>query len=78
MRTQPTTRADQHKQENIMKTSIKHIVPWLAVAGIAGAIAAAPLANAAPDPCTPYGTDPMSPCIFGYHAADSVQYDSPF
>jgi len=60
-----------------MKTSIKLIAPWLAAAGIAAAIAAAPLANAT-DPCTPYGTDPMSPCIFGYHVADAPQYDSPF
>ena len=61
-----------------MKTTIKLIAPWLAAAGIAGAIAAAPLANAAEDPCTPYGTESMSPCIFGYHPANTPQSDVPF
>ncbi|PXX00754.1 hypothetical protein [Mycolicibacterium moriokaense] len=61
-----------------MKTSIKYIAPWLAVAGIAGAIAVAPFANADADPCTPYGTDPMSPCIWGYHPANTQQFDVPF
>jgi hypothetical protein len=61
-----------------MNTTIKHIAPWLAAAGIAGAIALAPIANAATDPCVPYGTDPMSPCIFGYHPANTPQMDVPF
>lgn len=61
-----------------MKTSIKPIAPWLAAAGITAAIAAAPLASAAADPCTAYGTDPTSPCIFGYHTADTQQFDVPF
>jgi hypothetical protein len=33
-----------------MKTAIKHIAPWLAAAGIARAIALAPIANAAMTP----------------------------
>ncbi|MCW2514739.1 MAG: hypothetical protein JWR11_3781 [Mycobacterium sp.] len=61
-----------------MKMSIKFIAPWLAAAGIAAAIAAAPLASASEDPCTPYGTDPMSPCIWGYHPANTQQFDVPF
>jgi hypothetical protein len=61
-----------------MKTSVKYIAPWLAAAGIAGAIALAPFANADTDPCTPLGTDPMSPCIWGYHPANTTQMDVPF
>jgi hypothetical protein len=61
-----------------MKTAIKYLAPWLAVAAIGGAIALAPIANADTDPNTPYGTDPMSPAIFGYHTANSPQVDVPF
>jgi hypothetical protein len=61
-----------------MKTAIKYLAPWLAVAAIGGAIALAPMANADTDPNTPYGTDPMSPAIFGYHTANSQQVDVPF
>jgi hypothetical protein len=61
-----------------MKTAIKHFAPWLAVAAIGGAVALAPIASADTDPSTPYGTDPMSPAIFGYHTADSPQADVPF
>jgi len=61
-----------------MKTAIKHLAPWLAVAAIGGAIALAPIASADTDPTTPYGTDPMSPAIFGYHTANSPQVDVPF
>jgi hypothetical protein len=61
-----------------MRTSIKYIAPWLGAAGIAGAIAVAPFANATTDPCTAYGTDPMSPCIWGYHPANTQQFDVPF
>lgn len=61
-----------------MKTPFKYLTPLLTAAGIAGAIAVAPLASAATDPCTPYGTDPMSPCVSGYHPADTQQFDVPF
>ena len=61
-----------------MKTTIKLIAPWLAEPASSGAIAAAPLANADTDPCTPLGTDPTSPCIFGYHPAYTQQFDAPF
>ena len=66
-----------------MKTTIKYVAPWLAAAAIGGAVALAPIASAAThpahaataatasapdtDPATPYGTDPESPAIFGYH-----------
>ncbi len=55
-----------------MKTPIKYIAPWLAAAAIGGAVALAPIASAAPDPAVPYGTEPTSPYIFGYHASNDV------
>ena len=58
--------------ENIMKTTIKYIAPWLAAAAISGAIALAPIASAATDPTTPYGTDPVNPYIFGFHTSNDV------
>jgi len=61
-----------------MKTAIKYLAPWLAAAAIGGAIALAPVANADTDPNTSYGTDPMSPAIFGYHTWDSAHMDVPF
>jgi hypothetical protein len=60
------------KQENIMKTTIKYIAPWLAAAAIGGAIALAPIASADTDPVVPYGTNPTSPYIFGYHTSNDV------
>jgi hypothetical protein len=66
------------RQEKIMKIAIKHLAPWLAVAAIGGAVALAPIASADTDPNTPYGTNPMSPAIFGYHTANSPQVDVPF
>jgi hypothetical protein len=82
----------------VMKTKITHVAPWLAAAAIGGAIALAPIANAAThpapapsagaspsavgrpgtDPSTPYGTDPMSPNIFGYHTWLGDDKDVPF
>ena len=38
------------KQENIVRTAIKYIAPWLAAATIGGAIGLAPVASASPDP----------------------------
>jgi hypothetical protein len=66
------------RPEKIMKTAIRHLAPWLAVAAIGGAVALAPIASADTDPSTPYGTGPMSPAIFGYHTANSPQVDVPF
>jgi hypothetical protein len=75
----------------IMKTKITHVTPWLAAAAIGGAIALAPIASAASavaspsavgsagtDPSTPYGTDPVSPDIFGYHTWLGDDTDVPF
>ena len=81
-----------------METKIKYLAPWLAAAAIGGAIALAPVADAAThrapvpstpsspssvgragtDPSTPYGTNPMSPYIFGYHTWLGDDKDVPF
>jgi hypothetical protein len=82
-----------------MKTAIKYVAPWLAAAAIGGAIALAPIASAATppapsathpasagtDPLVPFGTDPHSPYVFGYHISDhdeanttNGQVDVPF
>jgi hypothetical protein len=55
-----------------MKTTIKYISPWLAAAAIGAAIAFAPTANADTNPVVPYGTNPTSPYIFGYHTSNEV------
>ena len=41
-------------------------------------MALAPIPNADTDPATPYGTDPMSPALFGYHYADGPHVGVPF
>lgn len=53
-----------------MHTLIKYTTPWLAVAAIGGAIALAPIASADTDPAVPYGTEPHSPYILGYHVSN--------
>jgi hypothetical protein len=74
--------------------AIKYVAPWLAAAAIGTAIALAPTASAAThptpaptrsaptvtdsDPATPYGTDPESPAIFGYHTWRDNDVDVPF
>jgi hypothetical protein len=50
-----------------MKRTIKHVAPWLAAAAIGGAIALAPIAGADTDPLVPYGPNPTSPYVPGYH-----------
>jgi hypothetical protein len=68
-----------------MKATIKRIVPWLAAAAIGGAIALAPIANADTNPAVPYGTNPTSPYVLGYHVSNhdeanttNGQVDVPF
>jgi hypothetical protein len=82
-----------------MKTTIKYLAPWMAAAAIGGAVALAPIASAATppalhsapsasagtDPLVPFGTDPQSPYVFGYHVSDhdeanttNGQVDLPF
>ena len=77
--------------------AIKYVAPWLAAAAIGGAVALAPIASAATpapatttgtagtDPLVPFGTDPHSPYVFGYHTSDhdesnttNGQLDVPF
>jgi hypothetical protein len=53
-----------------MKAMIKHLAPWLAGAAIGGAIALAPIASADTNPAVPYGTDPGSPYVLGYHVSN--------
>jgi hypothetical protein len=53
-----------------MNTVIKYLAPWLAVAGIGGAIAFAPIALADTDPAVPYGTNPHSPYVLGFHVSN--------
>ena len=55
-----------------MKSTICYIATWLAAAAMGGAIALAPIANADTDPAVPYGTNPTSPDIFGYHTSNDV------
>ena len=61
-----------NKPEDIMKTSTKRITLGLVATAIGLAIALAPAANADTDPGVAYGTDPLSPAIFGYHTSNEV------
>jgi hypothetical protein len=61
-----------------MKKTIKSVAPWLIAGTIGAAIALAPIASADTDPNTPYGTDPTSPAIFGYHPWLGDNVDVPF
>ncbi|MDT5194697.1 MAG: hypothetical protein QOF88_5003 [Mycobacterium sp.] len=72
-----------NSQENMMKT-MKYVAPLLAAAG-AAAIALAPIASANTDPAVPFGTDPQSPYVLGYHVSNhdeanttNGQVDVPF
>jgi hypothetical protein len=81
--------------------AIKYLAPSLAAAAIGGAIVLAPIASAATvstpathsapaagpgtDPLVPYGTDPQSPYVLGYHVSNhdeanttNGQLDVPF
>jgi len=66
-----------------MRTNIKRGAPLVAAA-VGAAIAFAPIAGADTDPSTPYGTNPESPAIYGYHTSNDVansadsQQDVPF
>ena len=72
--------------------AIEYVAPWLAAAAIGGAVALAPIAGAATaptpisgpavagtagtDPLVPFGTDPHSPYVFGYHVSDHDEADT--
>ena len=66
----PTMTRPGHHQENIMKTAIKYIAPWLAAAAIGASIALAPIASADTDPLVPNGGDPHVPYQLGLHVSD--------
>jgi hypothetical protein len=53
-----------------MKATVKYIAPWLAAAAIGGAIALAPIASADTNPVVPYGTDPQTSYVPGYHVSN--------
>lgn len=59
-------------------TTVKRLAPWLAAAAIGAAIALTPIASADTDPAVPYGTNPTSPAIFGYHTWIGDDVDVPF
>jgi hypothetical protein len=68
-----------------MRTLGKFTAAWLVAAAIGGAIALAPTASANTDPLVPYGTDPHSRYVMGYHVSNhdeanttNGQIDSPF
>ena len=68
-----------------MKTTTKRLAPWLAAAAIGGAIVMAPIASADTNPAVPYGTDPHSPYVLGFHESNhdeanttNGQVDVPF
>jgi hypothetical protein len=50
-----------------MRALTKYVAPLMAAGAIGATIALAPIASANTDPVTPYGTDPTSPAVFGYH-----------
>ena len=73
------------QQEKLMKTTAKYVAPWLAAAAIGAAIVLAPTASADTDPLVPFGTDPHSPYVLGYHVSNhdeanttNGQVDVPF
>jgi hypothetical protein len=68
-----------------MKASIKFIAPALGAAAVGAAIVLAPIASANTDPLVPYGTDPHTPYVLGYHVSNhdeanttNGQLDTPF
>ena len=70
---------------NIKKASIKFIAPAVGAAAVGAAIVLAPIARANTDPLVPYGTDPHTPYVLGYHVSNhdesyttNGQLDTPF
>jgi hypothetical protein len=61
-----------------MKMIKKCVAALVAAAAIGATVALAPVASANTDPVTPYGTDPTSPAIFGYHQWYGDDTDVPF
>jgi hypothetical protein len=68
-----------------MKMTAKHIAPWLTAAAIGAAIVLAPTASADTNPLVPFGSDPHSPYVTGFHVSNhdeanttNGQLDTPF
>lgn len=68
-----------------MRKSIKFIAPALGAAAIGATLVLAPIASADTDPAVPYGTDPHSSYVLGYHVSNhdesnttNGQVDTPF
>ena len=68
-----------------MKASFKFIAPALGAAAVGAALVLAPIASANTDPLVPYGTDPHTPYVLGYHVSNhdeanttNGQLDTPF
>jgi hypothetical protein len=79
------TRANRITEEHMMKATAKYIAPWLAAAAIGAGIVLAPIASADTDPLVPYGTNPHSPYVEGFHVSNHDEsntsngfVDSPF
>lgn len=53
-----------------MRIKLNYIAPGLAAAAIGGAIALAPIASADTNPLVPYGTDPQTSYVPGYHVSN--------
>jgi hypothetical protein len=77
--------ANPATRRHIMKASIKFIAPALGAAAIGAAVVLAPIASADTNPLVPYGTDPHTPYVLGYHVSNhdesyttNGQLDTPF
>jgi len=59
-----------------MKRIIKCVAPWVAATAVGGAIALAPIASADTNPLVPYGPNPTSPYVPGYHVDNQDEVDT--
>jgi hypothetical protein len=51
-------------------------IGWLVAAGVAGAVAFAPVAGATPDPLVPDGPNPQVGVSLGHHASSHDEIDT--
>jgi hypothetical protein len=58
----------------MMNRTIKYVAPW--VAAIGAAISLAPIASADANPLVPYGPNPTSPYVPGYHVDNHDEADT--
>lgn len=59
-----------------MNRTLKYVAPWLAAAAIGAAISLAPIASADTNPLVPYGPNPTSPYVPGYHVDNHDETDN--